>query len=98
MTSMGLDCLPMHPKGAASGFSKGRTHPPYRPCPFEADNFPIGPAGSCCSLRGKMVARVLEAVGEADLAARMFQDMPPDEAVAFADELHVAADQLDCAR
>lgn len=71
------------------------THEPDEPCPFANDKFPIGMLGSCCSLRGKVAARELEALGETDLANAMFNDMTDDEAGSFAEDLRSAADRLE---
>lgn len=71
------------------------THRSDEPCPFEKDDFPIGQNGTCCSLRGKVAACELEAVGETALACRMFDDMTAEEAQAFSDELLAAADRLE---
>jgi len=71
------------------------THFDDEPCPLAADDNPIGMPGACCSLRGTIAARELDALGEGDLAARMYDDMPSDEAAKFAKDLHEAADTLE---
>lgn len=73
----------------------GQTHSRGTPCPFEADNFPIGMLGTCCSLRGKIAAYELDALGEDNLCERMYQDMTAAEALAFASELGAAATRLE---
>jgi len=61
------------------------------PCPYEADENPIGIHGTCCSFRGNAVALYLFAMGMGPLAIRLFLDMCPIEAVAFANELRKGA-------
>ncbi len=96
---MGLDLIPKrcgcpkHPHDANHP-DDGTTHNPDEPCPFEQYLFPKA-ARSCCSLRGKMAARELDAYGETKLSDRMFQDMSAEEAIDFADELRAAADRLE---
>ncbi|MFA4973887.1 MAG: hypothetical protein WC683_14845 [bacterium] len=51
--------------------------------------------GTCCSLRGKVAARELEALGENALAERMYKDMTSDEAATFATDLRETADRLE---
>jgi hypothetical protein len=73
----------------------GTTHDPGQPCPFEKDNFPTGMLGTCCSLRGKVAAHELEALGEISLAEGMYGDMTAEEAKTFAHKLRDAADRLE---
>lgn len=99
-TSMGLDCYPKacrcsRGKQAATNIPQWMTHPENAPCPFAEDNFPIGMVGTCCSLRGKVAADELEALGEDDLAGRMYEDMTVEEGLAFAEQLRAAADRLE---
>ena len=97
---MGLDLIPQccgcpkHPHDADHS-DDGTTHGPNEPCPFKKDNFPKGMLGTCCSLRGKVAAHELQALGETMLAMRMYDDMRADEAIDFAKELRVAADRLE---
>jgi hypothetical protein len=97
---MGLDNLPRRcdcPK--RSHLPKvpddGTTHNPGEPCPFEKDNFPTGMLGTCCSLRGKVAAHELEALGEISLSEGMYGDMTAEEAERFAHKLREAADRLE---
>ncbi|MFI5303065.1 MAG: hypothetical protein ACHREM_33665, partial [Polyangiales bacterium] len=97
---MGLDCMPRHFDPVTHEIDHdephpGRTHASDETCPFAHDDFPIGIAGTCCSLRGKGAAHELEALGEADLAEAMYEDMDSDQAGAFADRLTGAADRLE---
>jgi len=97
---MGLDCIPRrcgcpkHPQ-LPSFPAEGAVHLPGVPCPFQSEQFPVGPFGTCCSLRGKVAARELQALGESDLSDRMYKDMSAEEALAFAEELRRGADRLE---
>jgi hypothetical protein len=71
------------------------THFPDEPCPFATDENPIGMLGSCCSLRGKVAAHELDALGEEGLSACMFENMTAEVAIAFAKELGAACDRLE---
>lgn len=71
------------------------THLIDEPCPFAADDNPIGMLGTCCSLRGKVAAHELDALGETDLCKRMYQDMSFAEAITFSAEMFAAADRLE---
>ena len=51
--------------------------------------------GTCCSLRGKIAAYELLALGEIDLCGRMYQDMTVETTLAFAEGLVRAADRLE---
>jgi hypothetical protein len=51
--------------------------------------------GTCCSLRGKVAAHELDALGEVDLAGAMYSDMTCERAREFAQELRAAADALE---
>ena len=100
MTTMGLDNFPKRCDCAKHSHlsnlpDDGTTHNPGEPCPFEKDNFPTGMLGTCCSLRGKVAAHELEALGEISLAERMYDDMTAEEAEKFARELRDAADNLE---
>ena len=96
---MGLDLIPkrcgcpVHPHDANHPDDE-TTHNPGEPWPFEQYLFPKA-ARSCCSFRGKMAARELEAYGETKLSERMYKDMSAEEASVFADELRAAADRLE---
>ena len=96
---MGLDCLPITSPcwrpDAQRELPEAMTHLPEEPCPFAADDNPIGMLGTCCSLRGKVAAYELDALGEAELCERMYKDMSAEEAIAFAAELFAAADRLE---
>lgn len=96
-THMGLDCLPMRcPSGQHdNAVSDGLTHREDEPCPFQADDFLVGPVGTCCSLRGKVAARELEALGEHMLSLRMYDDMTAEQALVLARELSNAARRLE---
>lgn len=74
---------------------KGMTHAKGTPCPFAPDDFPIGPLGTCCSLRGKAAADNLGALGELGLNAGMYLHKDAGEAIEFAMLLRVAADRLE---
>jgi hypothetical protein len=95
---MGLDLIPKrcgctkHPHDENHP-DKGTTHKPDESCPFEQYLFPKGMLGTCCSLRGKVAARELAALGESKVSERMFEDMSAEEAIEFADELRAAADR-----
>lgn len=97
--SMGLDCLPvscdLRREPGQESLSCNMTHLPDEPCPFEADENPIGILGTCCSLRGKVAAFELDALGEDRLCAAMYKDMTASEAIAFAAELNEAASRLE---
>ncbi|MBI5536563.1 MAG: hypothetical protein HY898_27835 [Deltaproteobacteria bacterium] len=71
------------------------THLPDEPCPFEADNNPIGVLATCCSLRGKVAAYELDALGEKSLASHMYEDMTAAKAIVFAKKLLGACDRLE---
>jgi hypothetical protein len=51
--------------------------------------------GTCCSLRGKVAAYELEALGEIRLSERMYSEMTAEEAADFSKELCSAADRLE---
>jgi hypothetical protein len=97
---MGLDNLPRrcgcakHPH-LPNVPDDGTTHNPDEPCPFEKDNFPTGMLGTCCSLRGKVAAHELEALGEISLSEAMYGDMTAEEAENFARKLRAAAERLE---
>lgn len=95
--AMGLDCIPKHDRRTKTKtiVPNGFTHPENEPCPFDADNAPRGVLGTCCSLRGKVAAHELEALGEDNLAERMYKDMTATEAVTFAQELDAAVHRLE---
>jgi len=94
---MGLDCYPQpyDKNGCPIQGSNGMLHCDDESCPFDADRFPIGMLGTCCSLRGKVAAHELEALHETRLAEAMFEDMTPTQARDFAQELRCAADTLE---
>ena len=100
MTTMGLDnypkqCgCPKHPYDPNLP-EDGATHKPSEPCPFEKDGFPTGMLGTCCSLRGKVAAHELEALGETRVSAHMYKDMSAENAAQFARELRLVADRLE---
>ena len=100
MTTMGLDNLPKqcgcpkHPYDLNLP-KNGATHKPGEPCPFEKDDFPTGMLGTCCSLRGKVAAHELEALGETRVSANMYKDMSAESAAQFARELRLVADRLE---
>lgn len=71
------------------------THAKGTPCPFAPDNFPIGPLGTCCSLRGKAAADNLDAFDEKALHRLMHVDLHDEQALALAKELRKAADRLE---
>lgn len=96
---MGLDCIPLRVASdgvtsAADDEQTGKTHGPQEPCPFK-DDFPVGMMAPCCSLRGKVAAYELDALGETELAGRMYTNMTLREAAVFALELRAAADRLE---
>jgi len=99
LNTMGLDNFPVpcpcgrHPKARRE--RDGCTHEKDEACPFKADNPPKGMIATCCSLRGNMAARELEALGERALEARMYSDMTAEEALNFAEELRREADRLE---
>jgi hypothetical protein len=96
---MGLDNYPVpcecgeHTQARA--VPKGFTHRAKEPCPFKEDDFPIGPLGTCCWLRGKAAARELVALSERALSDRMHINMTAEQALDFAKELADAADRLE---
>jgi hypothetical protein len=98
-TTMGLDNFPRHcPCGqrpVTNNTPDHLTHPEDAPCPFATDNFPIGMLGNCCSLRGKLAAHNLEALGEMGLAGAMYRDMTAEDAIAFARALRDTAGHLE---
>ncbi len=51
--------------------------------------------GTCCSLRGKVAAENLEALGEKALYDLMHVDLPEEQCLALAKELRRAADRLE---
>lgn len=94
---MGLDLLPKRlthhdMKGV---LPRGMTHPSGTPCPFFPDDFPTGMMGTCCSLRGKVAAENLEALGEKALYDLMHVDLHEEQCLAAAKELRRAADRLE---
>ena len=97
---MGLDLIPKrcgcpkHPQDANHP-NDGTTHNPDEPCSFEQYMVPRGMFGTCCSLRGKVAARELAALGETKVSERMYEDMLAEEAIVFAEELRAAADRLE---
>lgn len=97
---MGLDNYPVPCPCEGRGTNTtevpdGLTHPRTAPCPFAEDNLPSGIFGDCCWLRGKAAAHVLDALGEIGLAERMYEDMPCEDAIAFAKTLRDASDRLE---
>lgn len=96
---MGLDLLPRPcPCGLHGNVGKepeGYTHLEAAPCPFASSHFPIGMLATCCSLRGKVAAAELDAFGERAVAARMFEHMSAETALAFARTLRQAADRIE---
>ncbi|MDB4928285.1 MAG: hypothetical protein JWM10_769 [Myxococcaceae bacterium] len=93
---MGLDLFPRRTTDDETKEEHpGLTHSPDAPCPFKDDDFPIGMLGTCCSLRGKVAAYELDALGEDDLCERMHHDMTTAEALVFAAELRDAATRLE---
>lgn len=97
---MGLDNVPQRCSCTSHEYAPGlegaSTHLKDQPCPLDGPDVPKGPIfGNCCWLRGKVAAHELEALGENDLAERMYQDMTCQEALAFAEELGAAADRLE---
>ena len=99
-TTMGLDNFPKqcgchkHPYDPILP-KKGTTHNPGEPCPFEKDEFPKGMLGTCCSLRGKVAADELKALGETHTSANMYKDMSAESAATFSKELRLVADILE---
>lgn len=94
---MGLDLLPRRTTHheTTDKLPRGITRPAGASCPFTFDDFPIGPMGTCCSLRGKAAADNLGALGELQLNAAMHLDMDADEARRFATRLRATADRLE---
>lgn len=99
-TPMGLDnypkqCgCPKHPYDPNLP-KDGATHKPGEPCPFEKDDFPTGMLGTCCSLRGKVAADELEALGKTRTSAAMYKDMTAESAALFSRQLRLVADDLE---
>jgi len=71
------------------------THLSRTSCPFTHDDFPLGPMGTCCSLRGKVAAENLDALGEIAVYKAMHNDMDSDQALLFAKTLRATADRLE---
>ena len=95
---MGLDLLPRTcpcPKHGALTAPEGLTHAEDATCPFDTDDFPKRMLGTCCSIDGKTISRELEALGEHELADRVYADMTHEEALAFAQELRDAVERLE---
>lgn len=96
---MGLDNYPVRCECGKHSYGddipKGLTHREDEPCPFKDDDFPIGPMGACCWLRGKAAARELEALGETALYGRMHESMTAEEALEFARDLLHEAEALE---
>jgi hypothetical protein len=94
---MGLDNFPVRCECGKHtyrrGVPRGYTHRSDEACPFDGDDFVRGFFGNCCWLRGKVTSYELEALGNADLAGRMYTDMTAEEALAFAGELRQFADE-----
>ena len=89
---MGLDCIPKpYPckiAGKAKLTKEGKIDCDRTTwCPFRQRNFSHGVLATYCWYRGKIIARELEAIGEAELAERCYQEMSQEEALQFADEL-----------
>lgn len=74
---------------------RGLTHKIGEACLFEVEDFPKGILTTCCSLRGKIAARELEALGETDLSNAMYSDMTCEEAAIFSARLRATADLLE---
>lgn len=71
------------------------THRADEPCPFLHDDFPLASTGNCCSLRGKVAAESLHALGERDACEFMHEDMDAARALRTATRLRDAADRLE---
>lgn len=89
---MGLDCMPKpYPcqlAGKAELTEEGKIDCQATSwCPFRHRDFTRGIFGTYCWYHGKILARELDAIGEAELAERCYQEMAPEEALQFADEL-----------
>ena len=95
---MALNCLPITcPCGQHhdhSGIPEGLTHRPKALCPFQGDDNPVGPLGTCCSLYGQAAAATLESLGERHLSGLMHDHMTAERALDFAGYLRTAADQV----
>ena len=94
---MGLDLLPRRSNrlDETVAVPPGMTHRAHAPCPFANDGFPLGPMGTCCSLRGKVAAENLDALGEHDDCKRMHESMDAAEALQFAATLRATASRLE---
>lgn len=95
---MGLDLLPRstYQRDDMAAVPPGMTHNARTvPCPFAQHGFPIGPMGTCCSLRGKVAADNLDALGEAGLRDLMHESMSADRSIQFAMTLRATADRLE---
>jgi hypothetical protein len=96
---MGLDCFPRRyplvTVPSVPPVPDDQTHPDGEPCPFSGDDFPVGMMGTCCSLRGEVAVRELEALDEYALSEDMHRNMVSYEATEFADALRGAADALE---
>lgn len=91
---MGLDLIPRRSL-EADALKSGRTHWATEPCPFAHDDFPLASTGTCCSLRGKVAAENLHALGETDACEFMHEDMNATRALRTATRLRDAADRLE---
>ena len=73
----------------------GMTHRTDDPCPFTHDDFPLASIGPCCSLRGKVAAENLHALGETDVCELMHEDVDAAGALRIAARLRGTADGLE---
>lgn len=92
---MGLDCLPRSTRREHQQLPDGMVHQEDAPCPFQADGFPVGMLGTCCSLRGKVAAYELDALGEVVTANLLYESVSSDGARRVADEIDAAITRLE---
>ena len=97
-TTMGLDRIPTDlddQREPTPNIPEGQTHRLDEPCPFDDDHLPERLRATCCTIRARLVAIELMALGEERLGRRMLESMSGQEALAFAKELQRAADGLE---
>ena len=92
---MGLDLFPRRKTDPDATKATGRTHRADEPCPFASDDFPLASTGTCCSLRGKMAAENLYALGALDVCGLLHEDLDADRTLHVAARLRGAADHLE---
>jgi hypothetical protein len=92
---MGLDLFPRRKTDPDTTKTTRTTHHGDDVCPFSANGFPLASTGNCCSLRGKVAAENLHALGEYGALALLHEDGDADHALRVADRLRDTANHLE---